>query len=80
MAYELANRGLKTCLIDTDNIKKDVYYYINEEKVISLINHKNNKYMVNMPWAYYDVVNAVISDADSSSGRIRHSLTALVRT
>lgn len=33
LAYELANRGLKTCIIDTDNIKKDVYYYINQDRV-----------------------------------------------
>ncbi|MCQ2979450.1 MAG: hypothetical protein MJ245_06615, partial [Clostridia bacterium] len=33
LAYELANRGLKVCLIDTDNIKKDVYYYIHQDRV-----------------------------------------------
>lgn len=36
LAYELANSGISTCLIDTDNEKKDVYYYINKQIVGSM--------------------------------------------
>ncbi len=36
LAYELANRGIRTTLIDTDNIKKDIYYYFPEDHMGSL--------------------------------------------
>lgn len=36
LAYELANRGISTCIFDTDNEKKDVYYYINQQVVGSM--------------------------------------------